>query len=276
MSFLTMTITSRTTRSKPYDKPCAYCGQLFNKQYNLKRHIQLHTGVKPFTCAQCPRRFHQKTHLVKHIQTHHGDGHIHTCAYKPLSNESAGCYDIPCGQVFPSTESYNRHCLVHHTEAGRRLHVPDSEQLLAKFFDLKGLRYSPSAHNYTKFPTGHCYIDFILHGPEFIILVENDEHEHKGYDVKKDIQRTLGIRNHFKTTSHSPVILIRFNPHRYVLNGSYVHPELTVRHEALYMFITTELQALLVDTQRFAFHIKYMYYSDTTKIPDVLAPYILV
>ena len=39
---------------------------------NMKRHIQLHTGEKPFKCQLCEYATNQKVHLKKHMKTNHG------------------------------------------------------------------------------------------------------------------------------------------------------------------------------------------------------------
>jgi len=49
---------------------CHLCGKTFVKKTNLKHHLMLHRGEKPWKCHICGWRFVQKCNLKKHIETH--------------------------------------------------------------------------------------------------------------------------------------------------------------------------------------------------------------
>lgn len=49
---------------------CHLCGKSFVKKTNLKHHLMLHRGEKPWKCHICGWRFVQKCNLKKHIETH--------------------------------------------------------------------------------------------------------------------------------------------------------------------------------------------------------------
>ncbi|RXN11535.1 gastrula zinc finger -like isoform X6 [Labeo rohita] len=51
---------------------CDHCYGAFRSGYHLKRHILIHTGVKPYACSMCDRRFFQRYHLQRHSLTHTG------------------------------------------------------------------------------------------------------------------------------------------------------------------------------------------------------------
>lgn len=51
---------------------CPFCGVEFLST-NIKRHIMVHTGEKPFACKYCSYRSSQKTNLLKHELTHTGE-----------------------------------------------------------------------------------------------------------------------------------------------------------------------------------------------------------
>ncbi|KAF5278476.1 hypothetical protein FQA39_LY05965 [Lamprigera yunnana] len=49
---------------------CKVCGKIFSTNYNLKRHSNIHTKVKPYACKMCNARFGRHETLEEHHSLH--------------------------------------------------------------------------------------------------------------------------------------------------------------------------------------------------------------
>ncbi|KAA0202710.1 hypothetical protein HAZT_HAZT000646 [Hyalella azteca] len=57
-------------RQPPRIHACSYCAKTFAKSEDLKRHIRVHTGERPYCCNKCPYKSALKGNLKQHLKTH--------------------------------------------------------------------------------------------------------------------------------------------------------------------------------------------------------------
>ncbi|GLV34325.1 huckebein [Carabus blaptoides fortunei] len=58
------------TGERPFRCDEQNCGKTFTRNEELTRHKRIHSGLRPFPCTQCGKRFGRKDHLKKHTRTH--------------------------------------------------------------------------------------------------------------------------------------------------------------------------------------------------------------
>eukprot|EP01084_Bolivina_argentea_P072200 131144_1 len=74
---------------------CRICKKIFGNNYNLKRHMRIHSGAKPFKCTYCLKLFGRHDNLQTHIRIHTRD--------RPFTCNA-------CFKSFTSKSNLNRHC----------------------------------------------------------------------------------------------------------------------------------------------------------------------
>jgi len=85
---------------------CGICGKCFVTEANLKQHMLLHEGKKPFKCNFCGLRFSQRPNLKKHLlESHAGGG-------QALVGQTYPC--PTCSILFRTREDLAQHILKQH------------------------------------------------------------------------------------------------------------------------------------------------------------------
>lgn len=63
---------SEMAKKRMRKHPCKDCGKVFTSIDNLKIHMRIHKGDKPYECKECGKRFRQRCHINNHMLIHQG------------------------------------------------------------------------------------------------------------------------------------------------------------------------------------------------------------
>ncbi|XP_034552818.1 zinc finger protein 227 [Notolabrus celidotus] len=83
---------------KPSGFLCTECGRTFNSHSNLRIHLNVHTGARPYSCADCGKSFSQSGALKIHRRIHTGE-RPYLCGF--------------CGRGFPHLAGVRAHQRTH-------------------------------------------------------------------------------------------------------------------------------------------------------------------
>ncbi|XP_040020580.2 uncharacterized protein LOC120810247 isoform X2 [Gasterosteus aculeatus] len=83
---------------KPPGFLCTECGRAFNSHSNLRIHLNVHTGARPYTCSDCGKSFSQSGALKIHRRIHTGE-RPYSCGF--------------CGRGFPHLAGVRAHQRTH-------------------------------------------------------------------------------------------------------------------------------------------------------------------
>ncbi|KAK4324187.1 hypothetical protein Pmani_005189 [Petrolisthes manimaculis] len=80
---------------------CPVCGHLARQKKDLKKHLRVHTGEKPYACPWCAYRSTQNSNLRTHIRRVHTQHLLQSEQYHPpTSREEGTATDTSCPPLF--------------------------------------------------------------------------------------------------------------------------------------------------------------------------------
>lgn len=85
---------------------CPECHKVFGERKILKRHLKIHSPIKPFRCSECDMSFAESSNLSKHLKKHTGE--LRNVIGKPNLCSV-------CGKGFKWASSLSKH-MKHHTK----------------------------------------------------------------------------------------------------------------------------------------------------------------
>ncbi|XP_055297104.1 zinc finger protein 83-like, partial [Sitodiplosis mosellana] len=86
-------------RKPTYEQMCEICSKVFHHYGNLRKHMILHSGERPFSCTECGKTFAWNQHLKSHMKLVHSDEKSFQCSI--------------CGKLFNHSGNYKKHMRIH-------------------------------------------------------------------------------------------------------------------------------------------------------------------
>jgi len=131
---------------------------------------------------------------------------------------------------------------------------------IKRWLDAKGIVYVSCDVMIEK---GECFAyrpDFVIDFGTHIVVLEVDEHQHKGYGKECDEVRMVNV---YQSFGGLPVKFIRYNPDEFVVNGKKHNPSFAYRVKLL----QEHLRYAAEDPAVSALSVKYMFYNDHETTP---------
>jgi len=185
------------------------CKKKFNDENSLNIHKKIHTGEKPFNCENCNYETYSKSNLTRHVKYHLGIKN-HKCTF------------TLCDSSFVTSSELKKHFNSVHSEESIRKHKISEnktyEMLLSYLKDIKREQYVSFICNNDS-DKKCAKIDFIYIQNGIIYAIENDEEQHKHYEISCEIRRMIDVKSVWIETGNMlPVVWIRYNPDVFKIN----------------------------------------------------------
>lgn len=199
----------KAKRCREKKHSCQHCGQGFGQKCDLRKHIMIHTGERPWVCEICEKTFQRKTDLVKHTRIHTGEK-PYECEYcgKKVSDKSQlnvhrrlHTGDRPyqcdiCQKGCITSSELNRHRQTHFSDR------PWKCEVCQKGFKLKEcLAMHMKIHNGTKkYQCARCGLGFDSESKmEHHMLLHDIDNPYMCRECGADFENKAHYANHIKS-----------------------------------------------------------------------------
>ncbi|CAG8495642.1 1373_t:CDS:2 [Funneliformis mosseae] len=212
------------------------CNKTFKDQKNLKRHLELHKGEKPFICDEpgCGKRFALRDYVKTHQKRQHemkrrqNESNKHHQQSKK-DNKEVKCPNPGCDQIL-SKRFLDKHLKIHESEmpyvcnkpgCGKRFTIPDYLKIHQKIHN--NLIYASNLANY---PTEEVHIviedrgqkdDFVLMAIRCTVPGCN-----RKFQKEKSLKKHLKIHNDEKRFSEGLHMITKDVPLISLIGASHV------------------------------------------------------
>lgn len=232
------------------------CKKRFISNYELTCHMVVHSDEQPFKCEECGMDFKWKSSCRQHILRHQRTKNWKfVCNFKDgcLTNDDGGLH---CGVRCQDQRRLDYHIQAAHTVEGIQKKFK-SEQQLDDWLQSVGAEFTRDQRNRLKLNVCQSVRDAdgknngrVTARPDFYllgesarlgatVLLENDESAHRGKSYRCDLSRTLAIYQALQARNQDiPVLIIRFNPHWFTVDGVLHDVPLNKAHIKLWKIIT--------------------------------------